>query len=78
MKQIILAFAVISLAACSPQATQSNFVPQNVLPEALKDCAFFELQNSSGTILRVVRCPSETQKTQADTPKGVELTTINN
>lgn len=68
MKNILLALAVVSLVACTPSAVESNFVPKEVLPEALKDCSFYQLKNSGGSTMRVVRCPNQAKATESKIP----------
>lgn len=68
MKRIFISvFYLLSfslMVACTPSANQEDFVPKTVLPEQIKDCNFYILNSSSGSIIRVVRCPSKTEKTE--------------
>jgi hypothetical protein len=55
----ILALAL--LTGCEPSATPRNF---SVLPEELKDCKFFELNDSGGGRVTVGNCPNSTTTVQ--------------
>jgi hypothetical protein len=46
---------VLSLSACSENAKELHF---SALPDGLKDCKFYVIQNSEGYEMRVARCPN--------------------
>jgi hypothetical protein len=57
---IAMVAGLLGLAAlygCTPSAKQEAPIPANLIPEGLKDCAFYELSNGAGTRYHIVRCP---------------------
>lgn len=64
---------VMTLAACTPTATDVS-AAYAVKPTELKDCQFFELRNSEGSHITVVRCPNSTTSTTLHTK--TPITTI--
>lgn len=64
------------LAACSPSVEEVVPVPANIMPEELKDCKFFRLQNEHGGSITVVRCPNSTVSTTQHQKNPVTTITI--
>lgn len=64
MKKLVLMCAACLclslLAGCENSYNTINFP---VLPDELKDCKFFHVENSSGAHVCVVRCPNSTTST---------------
>lgn len=69
MKYIIMIMAV-ALAGCTPSAHE---VIWPVVPDGLKDCKFYEITNSNGATIKVIRCPMSTTSIQYQSGK----TTVN-
>jgi hypothetical protein len=57
MNKLILLCVLLTMVGCTPKASQLDFP---VLPDGLKDCKFFYLQDGSGTNITVARCPNST------------------
>lgn len=58
--KIVTAATVVGLVVlygCTPSAKQEAPIPANLIPDGLKDCAFYELSNGAGTRYHIVRCP---------------------
>lgn len=61
MKTIFAAIVLILIAGCTNSAREIHF---SVTPQELSDCKFYELENTSGKHITVVRCPvSDTSTT---------------
>lgn len=75
MKKIISIILVsIFLLGCEPYAKEVNWP---VVPEELKDCKFFVLQDSSGAAIQIVRCPlSDTSVTYKQGKQTANTVTI--
>ena len=69
MKYILLVMA-IALSGCTPSAQE---IIWPVVPDELKDCKFYELVNSKGATMKVVRCPMSSTSVQYQSGK----TTVN-
>lgn len=69
-KFFCITFFGLVLSGCSDRATQFSMP---VVPDGLKDCDFYELENARGLRLIVVRCPhsSTTAVPQVKNPTGV-------
>jgi hypothetical protein len=50
--------AVLSIAACTPSGKVGAPVPMSAIPEGLKDCQFYVLENGMATRYHIVRCPN--------------------
>jgi hypothetical protein len=57
MRNILVMFGVVMLAACSPSAKEKNFP---VLPDELKDCKFYRLEDGVAAAITVARCGNTT------------------
>lgn len=60
------------LSACTPSA---NEVSYPVLPDELKDCKFFRVDNG-GFPIRVVRCPNSTTSATFQSGKTTKTTVV--
>ena len=65
-------FAIVTVA-CTPSYKQLDYP---VLPEELKDCKIFRINNSAGTFLYVVRCPNSSTSTTFHSGKSTTTTTV--
>jgi len=63
MKKILIVLGVVMLAACSPSAKQKYYP---VLPDELKDCKFYRLEDGAGVAITVARCGNATAVRQSD------------
>jgi len=72
MKYIMLVMAV-ALAGCTPSAKETVW---EVLPDGLKDCKFYEISNSNGATMKVVRCPMSTTSIQYQSGKATINTVV--
>lgn len=61
------------LSACSDSYNTMDFP---VVPEELKDCKFFSVSNSSGSHLKVVRCPNSQTSTTYIEGKVTKTTVV--
>ena len=57
---VVLLASATALVACSPSSTVGAPVPENVIPEGLKDCGFFKIVTGNGIAIHIVRCPNST------------------
>jgi len=76
MKRVLLALAAIALVSCSPSAKEGTIIPNEVIPEGLKDCKFYILKSSSGGKLHVIRCPNSSVSTATTGKHPVHSATI--
>ena len=80
--KIITTVAAVSLSvflsAChNPSAVEGGPVPDNILPEGLKDCTFYTLRDENYNRYTIVRCPlSSTSVTNRSGKVSVNTTTI--
>ena len=63
MKKILVILGIVMLTACSPSAKQKYY---SVLPDELKDCKFFRLEDGNGAAVTVARCGNATTVRQSD------------
>lgn len=49
---------LVALTACTPSSRVGAPVPEHVIPDGLKDCQFYTITTSGGSLLRIVRCPN--------------------
>ena len=69
---IILSLAI---SACTPSATE--YKPEAVLPDGVKDCSFYIVSGGNGYSQRIVRCPlSDTSTTYKDETTSVVNTVV--
>lgn len=61
MNRIIILAALATLAGCQPYAEVRNFP---VIPDELKDCKFFYLNDKVVSSITVARCPNSTTTVQ--------------
>lgn len=58
MMALSAALLVASMAACSPGVTEGINLSSDKIPEELRDCKFYRIEDDSGFVLRVIRCPN--------------------
>lgn len=73
MKNLIFVIIAISVAACTPSAT--NVSDSYALPDELKDCTITNLQGRY-TYLNVVRCPNSSTSTTYPMGKTQQTTIV--
>lgn len=66
MKYLLIA-ALAVLAGCSPSAKVKSYP---ILPEELKDCKFFRLNDGEGGNITVARCPNSTTTVRQNDKSG--------
>ena len=66
---------MILFAGCNFQPSAKEKVWE-VLPEELKDCKFYNLTDSKGNFMRVVRCPLSSTTIQYQNGKTQEIAVI--
>ena len=72
MKKLLLPlFLVLGLTACDPGGETSNIpINTNFLPDDLKDCKFYKINNNDGPNLNIVKCPGSVVSNDYMTPQG--------
>lgn len=73
MKKILIALGIVALAGCSPSAKQKYFP---VLPEELKDCKFYRLEDGGGAAITVARCPNSITSVRQSDKAGTTAVVI--
>ena len=69
MKLLMVVLGVIMLTGCEPSYKDYTESFTN-LPEGLKDCKIYGIQNGNSMSLSVVRCPNSTVSTNQEVAEG--------
>lgn len=56
MNKLLIALSLVAMLGCSKQTSESS--DEFVLPDGLKDCKVFRMDNGRMTHVIVVRCPN--------------------
>lgn len=75
MKLLIVILGVIMLTGCEPSYKDYTKSFTN-LPEGLKDCKIYGIQNGNSMSLSVVRCPNSTVSTTYKSGKTTTTTVV--
>lgn len=75
IKTTVVAIALLTLVGCHPAGYVETTGEFTVVPEALKDCGFYEIW-SEGSYLRIVRCPNSTTSTTYSSGKSTVTTVV--
>ena len=67
---------LVGLAACTPSVNVGSPVPENIIPEGLKDCVFYKLTTANGLTLHVARCPNSSTSVARVGKNPVYTTTV--
>lgn len=58
MKKLLLILSVALLAGCESGVIEGLDLPKNKIPEELRECKFYSIDDDRGNRIRVVRCPN--------------------
>lgn len=70
---IIIALSILLLAGCTPSVEQKVWP---VLPEELKDCAFYRITDGNGNVISMARCPNSSATVKMNNKAGTTTVVI--
>jgi hypothetical protein len=76
MKKVLIILAglfILGLTGCDNKYSTMNFP---IIPDELKDCKFYNVQNEKGQSVNVVRCPNSATSTTYQVGKTRSTTVV--